>query len=271
MQQLPSVTMKKTTSVLVLGWSLLACTPARTDATGARPRPLQVLWVAGGVYHDFDALVPELTSHLRLRVNATFDAKFELEVWRDEKFADGYDAVVYQFCRDDAEDVLIDHALQATRSGKPTVILHCGVHSFRHSDRVGEWEACCGMRSKVHDPYQPFHTLKLDPVHPVTRAWPEDWATAGDELYQTIELLPGSHALLEVKSPQDGREHVVSWTSSYGKGRVFATTLGHDLKTASTPPYHRLLADGLLWACGKLGDDGEPAPGYGASARDETK
>jgi type 1 glutamine amidotransferase len=122
------------------------------------------------------------------------------------------------------------------------------------------------MRSKVHDPYQPFETIKLDPTHPITRAWPERWSTTGDELYQTIEFLPGSHALLEVKSPRDGRTHIVSWTSMYGKGRVFATTLGHDLKTASTPEYQRLLADGLLWACGKLADDGAPAAGYGAPA-----
>lgn len=271
MQRLPFDAMKKTASVLAFGWSLLACTPTGMDGSGGSPRPLRVLWVAGGTYHDFDALVPLLTSHLRPRVNATFDVKLDLEVWRDEHFADAYDAVVYQFCRDDAEGVLIDHALQATRSGKPTVLLHCGVHSFRHSDRVGEWEACCGMRSKVHDPYQPFATVKLDPAHPVTRAWPEDWSTAGDELYQTIELLPGSHALLEAKSPQDGRVHVVSWTSSYGKGRVFATTLGHDLKTASLPTYHRLLADGLLWACGKLGDDGTPARGYGAAASEGNK
>jgi hypothetical protein len=43
---------------------------------------------------------------------------------------------------------------------------------------------------------------------------------------------------------------------------VFATTLGHDLKTAGMPEYHRLLANGLLWACGKLGDDGKPLEGY---------
>jgi hypothetical protein len=28
------------------------------------------------------------------------------------------------------------------------------------------------------------------------------------------------------------------------------------------PEYHRLLANGLLWACGKLGDDGKPREGY---------
>jgi len=263
--------MKSPLALLAFGLQLLGRTPARMDVAGERPRPLRVLWVAGGVFHDYDALVPHLTTNLRPLLNATFDVKLDLEIWRDEKFADGYDAVVYQFCRDDAERVLIDHALQTTRSGKPTVLIHCAVHSFRNSDRVGEWEQLCGMRSKVHDTYQPFQTSKLDPADPITKAWPENWSTSGDELYQTIEFLPGSHPLLEVKSPQDGREHIVAWTSSYGKGRVFATTLGHDLKTASMPAYHRLLANGLAWACGKLGDDGSPAKGYGAVEGTEKK
>lgn len=263
--------MKKIMSALALGVLQLACTPARMDVVGERPRPLKVLWVAGGVCHDFDALVPQLTSNLRPLLNATFDVTFDLDVWKDEKFADAYDAVVYQLCRDDADGALIDHALQATRTGKPTVIIHCGVHSFRNSDRVSEWERLCGMRSKVHDAYQPFQAIKLGPAHPITKAWPENWTTSGDELYQTIEFLQGSHPLLKVKSPQDGREHIVCWTSSYGKGRVFATTLGHDLKTASMPTYLRLLADGLLWACGKLGDDGMPTKGFGGLASNERK
>lgn len=230
---------------------LSGCNSNAASPAAARPPPLRILWVGGGVFHDYDALIPNLTDDLRQQLNATIDVKLDLEVWRDAKFADGYDVLVYQFCRDDADGVLIDHALAATRSGKPTVMLHCAVHSFRHSDRVGEWERCCGMRSKVHDPYQPFGTSKLDRAHPITAAWPEDWTTPGDELYQTIELLAGSHALLQAKSPQDGREHVVAWTSTYGSGRVFGVTLGHDLKSASQPSYHRLLADGLRWAIGK--------------------
>lgn len=236
-------------TLLVAASLLVAC---GSNGAGARPRPLHVLWVAGGVCHDFDALVPLLTSELRSLLGAQIDVSLDLEAWRDEKFAEAYDAVVYHFCRDDAEGVLIDHALRATRSGKPTLLLHGAVHSFRDSDRVGEWERLCGMRSKVHDAYQPFATIKLDPTHPITRAWPEEWSTPGDELYQTIELLPGSHPLLKSISPQDGREHVVSWTSTYGKGRVFTTTLGHDVTTARVPAYQRLLADGLLWTCGRL-------------------
>ncbi len=167
-------------------------------------------------------------------------------------------------CFDEAKGALLDNAIQATRVGKPTVMVHCAVHAFRRTDRVKEWENCCGMRSKVHDPFQAFGTEKLDPAHPATKAWPADWKTPGDELYQTIEFLSGSHPLLRVKSPKDGREHIVCWTSVYGKGRVFATTLGHDMKTAGDADYLQLLANGLLWACDKLEATGKPKKGFAA-------
>ena len=143
-------------------------------------------------------------------------------------------------------------------------MIHCAVHAFRKSNRVHEWENYCGMRSKVHDPYQAFATEKLDAQNPITLNFPADWKTPGDELYQTIELIEGSHPLLRAKSPRDGREHTVCWIHTYGKARVFATTLGHDFKTAESPDYLRLLANGLLWTCDKLGEDGSPKPGYSA-------
>jgi type 1 glutamine amidotransferase len=140
--------------------------------------------------------------------------------------------------------------------------MHCAIHALRNSPKIRDWETLCGMRSKVHDPYEPFTVVKLDPASPITSSFPNNWATAGDELYQTIFIEPESHQLLKAKSPKDSREHIVCWTREFGKGRVFATTLGHDMKTCSTPEYRRLLANGLLWACGKLQPDGTPAPGY---------
>jgi len=104
--------------------------------------------------------------------------------------------------------------------------------------------------------------MKLDRDDPITRFFPDEWKTPGDELYQTISIEPQSHPLLKAKSPVDGREHVVGWTRTFGRGRVFATTLGHDMKTAGSPDYLQLLANGLLWACGKLGEDGKPLAGY---------
>jgi type 1 glutamine amidotransferase len=227
--------------------------------------PLTVLLVTGGGYHDYQRLTPYLTNQISRLANCVFDARFGLDVLGSPKFADPYDMVVYHHCDDEAPEAYVDNALAATRAGKPTVMLHCAVHAFRKSPKISEWEACCGMRSKVHDPYGPFTILKIDPKSPITRFLPDDWTTAGDELYQTISIDPQSHPLLKTKSPKDGREHIVAWTYRYGQGRVFATTLGHDLKMVATPEYIRLLGNGLLWACGKLTAEGEPAPGYAAA------
>ena len=48
---------------------------------------------------------------------------------------------------------------------------------------------------------------------------------------------PESKSLLKVKSPSSGAEHIVCWTNQYGKGRIFGTTLGHDMKTAQQADY----------------------------------
>lgn len=231
----------------------------------AAQKPLRGLFLTGGGYHDYEKLAPYLTTNISQLVNVSFDVSFDLNVLKDEKFADAYDVVVYDVCFDEADSALLENALKVTRAGKPTVMIHCAVHAFRRSDKVREWENCCGMRSKVHDPYQAFATEKLDKNHPLMKNFPDDWKTPGDELYQTIELIQGSHPLLKAKSPRDGREHIVCWTHDYGKGHVFATTLGHDMKTAQSPDYLRLLANGILWACDKLDKDGKPAAGFSVS------
>ena len=226
------------------------------------PAPLRALFLTGGGSHDYQKLAPHLTSNLSRLVNAKFTTAFDLDALTNAGFAEVYDVVVYDMCFDDAPDVVLKNAIETTRAGKAAVMIHCAVHAFRHSAQVHEWEACCGMRSKVHDAYGPFTVVKLDKDDPVTKQFPDGWATPGDELYQTISIEPQSHRLLTAKSPHDGREHVVCWTYQFGRGRVFATTLGHDLKTAASPDYLQLLANGLLWACAKLSDDGRPLAGY---------
>jgi type 1 glutamine amidotransferase len=59
----------------------------------------------------------------------------------------------------------------------------------------------------------------------------------------------------------------VIWVNTYGKGRTFATTLGHGNSTMESPIFLDLVSRGLLWACGKLTDDGKPAKGYGPGGK----
>jgi len=255
-------------TVLLAGLAVCGWIPKIQAApASAMPPPLKVLYLTGGGFHDYEKLVPHLTNKVADLVRVVFHPRFDFDDLRHADFAAAYDAVLYDLCFEEAPDAVLENALQAARGGKPTVMLHCAVHAFRRSPKLREWETCCGMRSKVHDPYAPFTVTNLDPAHPITRFFPAEWKTAGDELYQTISIDPESHRLLEAASAKDGRRHTVCWTYQFGAGRVFATTLGHDLKTAGTLEYQRLVANGLLWACGKLGPDGEPLAGYAAPGR----
>jgi type 1 glutamine amidotransferase len=245
-----------------VGLALLAG-PAGTQEKKA-PARLKALLITGGGYHDYKALNPVLTRKTSERASVHFDVKWGLKVLEDENFANGYDVLVYNFCfAAEKNKALIANASRATRSGKPTVLLHCAMHTFMASD---EWTDLCGMRTRRHDPYRAFSVTKVTRDHPVVKTLPDEWRTPGDELYQTIKLGPRSTALLRGKHARARSEHVVCWTSTYGKGRVFATTLGHDLRTVGLPEYHQLLANGLLWACDKLGKDGRPLEGYAGTA-----
>jgi type 1 glutamine amidotransferase len=54
----------------------------------------------------------------------------------------------------------------------------------------------------------------------------------------------------------------VIWKHTYGKGRVFGTTLTHHNHHMSDPAYLDMVTRGLLWACDQLDDNGHAKPGY---------
>ncbi len=229
----------------------------------AAPKPIKALFLTGGGYHDYPKLAPHLVNSFGQRVNVTMDIDFTMDRLKNPDFAKNYDVVVYDMCWDDAETVELQNALNTIKAGKPAVMIHCAVHAFRNNKIIHDWEAGVGMRSKVHDPHQPFSTINLDPKNPILAGWPDDWKTSDDELYNTIEFPKTSHALLKSISPKTGKEHIVCWTQTFGKGRVFATTLGHDMHTAENSDYLGLIARGLLWSCDKLDKKGNAKKGYG--------
>ena len=46
---------------------------------------------------------------------------------------------------------------------------------------------------------------------------------------------------------RDGVEPSV-WTKSFGKGRVFAMTFGHDMRSQGSDSFKRLFNNGVQWA-----------------------
>ncbi len=241
-------------AIASLTLSLLAADSlSAADAIKAR-------YITGGGYHDYKALAPVVTEGISQHALVEWDIRFGLDELADKKLGEGADVLVYNMCYEQTDPDVLEHLLEMTRSGKPTVLVHCSMHSFRYSDA---WTDCCGQRTRKHDNYREFSTTKVDAEHPIVKTFPDHWKTPGDELYQSIKLAEDTHPLLMAEG-EEQRENIVCWFHTYGQGRVFATTLGHDIQTASQSDYHQLLASGLLWACDKLADDGQPREGYAA-------
>ena len=124
----------------------------------------------------------------------------------------------------------------------------------------------------------PIIITQTDKEHPVNRGLVE-WTTINEELYNNVKvrdaaqpLARGKQILKQKRKGADGTEsvtekpveYVVTWVNHYqDKTRVFSTTIGHNNETVADPRYLDLVARGLLWACGKLDDRGQPLPGYG--------
>jgi hypothetical protein len=271
--------MKKSANFLAL---FLVYWTAGISAKAAEP--IKALMLVGGCCHDYKTMPGVLTQKISALANVKFDIKFlasaeeDAALLRNPHFADGYDVVVYDICFGEKwKDGDYDGALQVAKEGKPAVFIHCSMHTFRPPRNANDpelkereaiadakWHALVGMDSRVHDKYGPFAVEKADKDNPILKSFPDDWKTAGDEMYNTIKMMPTATPLLKAKSPQTGKIHTVAWINHYGKTRIFGTTLGHDMKTGGDADYQKLLACGVLWACDKLGDDGKPVAGYGA-------
>jgi hypothetical protein len=255
-----------------------------TFVHGEEAKPIKALMLVGGCCHDYKKMPGVLTEKIGELANVKFDIKFlasaqeDAALLRDPHFADGYDVIVYDICFGEKwKDGDYDGAIQVAQEGKPAVFVHCSMHTFRpprdqkdpalkerEAIADAKWHALVGMDTRVHDKYTGFSTEKVENDNPILKSFPDDWKTAGDELYNTIKMMPTATPLLQAKSPTSGKVHTVAWINHFGKARIFSTTLGHDMKTGGDADYQRLLAYGLLWACDKLGDDGKPAAGYGA-------
>jgi uncharacterized protein len=229
----------------------------------AQAKPLKIGYYTGGGYHDYKGQAKYLPTELEKQINATVEVKWEREALRDPELGKGFDVVIYNICwADDKKDEdLVEKVPKVTFEGKPTVFLHCALHCFRWSENA--WTESMGMTSRSHDAFSPLTLEKAEKNHPICKALPDEWKTPGDEPYVTLKMWPNAKSLLTAKSPPSGKVNTVAWVNQYGKGKVFATTLGHDMKTMQLPEFIKLVAAGTLWTVDKLGEDGKPKAGYG--------
>lgn len=269
--------------------SLFALTLSATALFGAdRPAPLKVLLITGGCCHDYARQKDILKEGLEKRANVQVtqvhtddkSTKPPLAILGNPDYAKGFDLIIHDECAADIKDpATVEGVLKPHRDGIPGVNLHCAMHCYRVGNpgtpqKSGTPEALwfdyLGLQSSGHGPQLPIELTFASGASPIVKGL-QNWTTIKEELYNNIDIHPGATALVKGKQvvPQkDGTsketETVVGWTNLYnGKTRVFSTTVGHNNDTVGDDRYLEFVTRGLLWAAGKLTDDGKAADGYG--------
>ena len=248
-----------------------------TSATAQQARPIRALYVTGGGFHDFTAQKQIVPPGIAARTNIvwtidhTADTSTKMLIPRHQTtaWADSFDVVVYNLSFSYVVDPQwIERIAHAHRDkGVAAVILHGATHSYRRST-TDAWRELMGAASMRHDTQREFPRLeRLVADNPILKGLPKEWGPGSDELYNIDRTWPTTTPLVQAWSIEGEKHHPVVWTNTYGKAKVFVTTMGHNNRTMSDPVYLDLVTRGLLWTVGKLAADGTPVAGYGPAGR----
>jgi type 1 glutamine amidotransferase len=257
---------------LPFSFLLLASVFHAPAADPAPAKPLKVLMVTGGCCHDYESQKMILAEGLSTRANVEFTIVHEggdkrdhlVSIYQNPEWAKGYDVVLHNECFGAVTDVaFVERIAKPHHDGVPGVMLHCSTHSYRAA-KTDEWRKCVGQTSMSHEKNRDLLVKNIKPKHPVMKGFPMEWLDAKDELYKNEKLWDNFEPLAKAFGEDTQKDHFLVWVNTYGKGKIFGTTMGHNNSTMSDPVFLDLVARGLLWSCGKLQDDGKPAPGYEA-------
>jgi putative membrane-bound dehydrogenase-like protein len=141
--------------------------------------------------------------------------------------------------------------LKFVEDGKGFIPLHCATYCFQNSEKV---IALMGAQFQRHGG-EVFKTVITEPEHPLVKGW--GGFSSWDETYVHTKHNE-DRTVLERREQGMQAEGQASepwtWVRTHGKGRVFYTAWGHDLRTWNNPGFQNLVERGIRWACG-----GDPA------------
>ncbi|MGC4071734.1 MAG: ThuA domain-containing protein [Nibricoccus sp.] len=245
--------------ILVAAVFVHATEPTLTPAAPTPPAPLRALLITGGCCHDYTTQTKHLTEAVAKVASVEWTivneggtgTRAEISLYNNPDWAKPYDIIVHNECFADTDDPAYFQKITAAhRAGKPAVVIHCAMHTYRAA-KTDDWREFLGVTSRRHDHQSRYVVRNAAPTHPALKNFPETWLTPLDELYIIEKLWPTATPLAVSTSEKDAQAHPVIWINDYHGTRVFGTTFGHGNATWEDPVFQNLLAHGLLWAAGR--------------------
>jgi type 1 glutamine amidotransferase len=224
------------------------------------PAPVRALLITGGCNcHDYVFQAAALQEAVKKYGEVTWTVvneggngtRAQLALYDNPDWAKPYDVIVHNECYADTTDAAYIRKITAAhQAGKPAVVIHCAMHTYRAAT-INDWREFLGVTSRRHDNQRRSAVTLVATDHPALRDFPAVWTTPMDELYVIEKVWPTTKVLATAVSPQDGKTHPVIWTNDYHGTRVFGTTYGHGNATWADPVFLAYVSRGVFWAAGR--------------------
>ena len=254
-------------------------------ARAATPIPVMILdGESGGPYHDWQHVTPVLKKMLDetglFAVTLVSAPAAGADFSRFAPEFTKYRAVVLNYDAPDERwpDALKRSFEQYVSSGGGVISVHAADNAFAGWVAFNEMVGVGGWRNRTEQagPYWyerdgklvsdstpgragshgrrvPFQVTVREPNHPITKGLPRVWMHQGDELYARLRG-PGKNmtvlatAFSDPSNAGSGRDEPQLMVLSFGKGRIFHTTWGHDITALSSVDFVVTFQRGTEWA-----------------------
>lgn len=247
--------------------ALLAALPALLSAQSQEKK--HILFLGGSTVYAHDAVSHAMYTMAKIgQESGLFDVRFRTEtsllskkeLKGNLKNLDYFDAVMF-YTQGDlplSDDQKADLMSFVRQDGKGILVAHSGTDSFR--DTWPEYVEMTGGTFNHHPWHQKVRINLEDRSFPATKHFPPSFEVT-DEIYQLKDYSRDKVRVLmtlDVNSVDLNAENVertdkdfaMAWVKTWGKGRVFASVLGHREEVWDDPDIQKMWLEAARWVFG---------------------
>jgi type 1 glutamine amidotransferase len=251
----------------------------------AHAAPIRVMLLdgqSGGPYHDWRATTPVLKKQLEqaglFQVDVVTAPASGGDFSNFHPDFTKYQVVVSNLDSPEWPVDLMSSFEQFVKNGGGLVVVHAADNAFANWPEYNQMIGIGGWRGRTekagpmwyfkdgklvsdptpgnagsHGARNPYQVTAQDPQHPILKGLPKVWMHVGDELYATLrgpgqnmKVLATAHS--EPANKGTGHDEPILMTISYAKGRVFHSTMGHDVAALRCVGFITTFQRGAEWA-----------------------